>query len=50
MIEVVAGPALPHPEGTPPPSSGEAGEGGALSRALSGLRSVRDFFATLIST
>ena len=50
MIEVVAGPALPHPKGTPPPSSGEAGEGGALSRALSGLRSVRDFFATLIST
>ena len=50
MIEVVAGPALPHPEGTPPPSSGEAGEGGALSRALSGLRSVRDFSATLIST
>lgn len=49
MIEVVTGPGLPHPEGTPSPSSGEDEEGGALSGALSGLRSVRDFFATLIS-
>ena len=86
MIVVVPGPALPHPEGTLPPSSGEngegtvppsdeehedgtapppgeedgegtvppsggeRGEGGVIDKALSGLRSVRDFFATLISS
>ena len=73
MIEVVAGPGLPRPEGTLPPSSGEngevtvpppsgengegtlppsggeTGEGGVIDKALSGLKSVRDFFATLIS-
>ena len=85
MIEVVAGPGLPRPEGTLPPSSGEneegtappsdeehgegtvppsdeehedgtappsdeeQGDGGVIDSALSGLRSVRDFFATLIS-
>ena len=36
-------------EGTLPPSGGETGEGGVIDKALSGLRSVRDFFATLIS-
>lgn len=65
MIEVVAGPGLPHAEdgegtapppgeedgeGTVPPSGEEDGEGGVIDKALSGLRSVRDFFATLISS
>jgi hypothetical protein len=50
LIEVVAGPGLPHPEGTALPSGEEHGEGGVIDSALSGLRSMRDFFATLISS